>query len=169
MSKFLKRIMIILVALGVGFGFVQINKTYGFEYGVYYMLMLLILSNSNSFIRLYSWSKPIVSSKFNFFTTKYEKKLIVNLPPEIAYGKFIEVIKNSNLILKTSDDKTLEIFTYKKVSWFSRGENMYISFEKSGDSSRMNVLSVSFKVFNEEANHKTLIDLINEFENSLTI
>ena len=169
MSQFWKRVVATLLMLVVVFGFININKNYGSEYGAYYMMVLLSIPVINSFIRLYAWSKPFVSSRFNIYTAKYKRNLIVNLPLEIAYGKFIEVIENSNLVLDESNDDRLEIFVYKKSSWLSNGENMYINFEKADASTRMVVLLVSFKLFDEESSHKTLTDLIDQFENSLII
>ena len=169
MSQFWKRVLATLLTGMVVIGFISINKNYGSEYGAYFMLVWLLIPATNSFIRLFAWSKPFVSSKYNIFTSQYKRKLIVNLPPEIAYGKFIEVIENSNLVLEESNDDLLEIFVYKKSSWLSNGENMYINFEKADDSTRMVVLLVSFKLFDEESSHKALTDLIDQFENSLII
>jgi hypothetical protein len=169
MSQFWKRVVATLLMLVVVFGFISINKNYGSEYGAYYMLVLLLIPGINSFIRLYAWSKPFVSSRFNIYTAKYKRNLIVNLPLEIAYEKFIEVIENSNLVLEKADDEKLEIFVYKKSSWSSSGENMYISFEETDDSTRMVVLLVSYKLFDEDTSHQALTDLIDQFENSLII
>jgi len=169
MSQFWKRVVATLLTVMVVLGFISINKNYGSEYGAYFMMVLLLIPATNSFIRLYAWSKPFISSKFNVFTTKYRRNLVVDLPQDIAYGKFVEVIENSDLVLDESNDTTFTIFAYKETGWISNGENMYIHFEKAGDATRMVFLSVSFKAFEDETNHRNLIDLIDQFENSLTI
>ena len=69
MSQFWKRVVATLLMIMVVLGFIGINKNYGSEYGAYFMMVLLLIPATNSFIRLYAWSKPFISSKFNVFTT----------------------------------------------------------------------------------------------------
>lgn len=170
MNQIWKRVLATLLLVIAALGFININKHYGIEYGAYFMLVLVLIPVINSFIRLYIWSKPFVSSRFNIFTAKYRRNLIIDLPSKIAYGKFIEVIENSNMVLETTNDSSFEIFAYTKLSFNTGGVNLYIQFQPTGElSSKMVVLSVSLMVFDDGKNHQVLIDLIDQFENSLTI
>tara|TARA_R110002050_G_scaffold41242_1_gene100053 strand:- start:43190 stop:43702 length:513 start_codon:yes stop_codon:yes gene_type:complete len=170
MKQFWKRVLAALLMGIVALGFIYINKSYGSEYGAFYMLLVVLMPGLNSFFRLYNWSKPFISSRYNIFTSKYRRNLTIDLPSKVAYGKFIEVIENSGMVLETTNDSSFELFAYTKSSLKTTGVNLYIQFLPLSEvCSKMAVLSVSFMIFDDGRSHQTLIDLIDEFENSLTI
>lgn len=168
-KSFLNRVLATLVYVALAFITLHVRKTYGIKAATLILLIVFLIPILNRIIRYFYWSKPFIISNLNLFSTKYHKTLMVDLPKDIAFGKFVEVMNVSNLKVQKINHSDYEIFATTGLKWISFGENIYVKFEESNGASRLIFTSVSFKVFDMESNHNNLIDLINEFENSLII
>lgn len=168
-KSFLNRVFATLAVGVITLIIIQVKETYGLRVGAPVIFLAFIVPIINGVIRYFSWSKSFISSKLNLFTTKYHRSLMVDLPMEDAFGKFVEVISESKFRVQKVSHSDFEIFAITGIKWVSLGENIYIKFENSNNVSRMVFTSISFKGFDLESNHQNLIDLVNRFENSLTI
>lgn len=152
-----------------GLIFIQISKHYGTGFAAIFFFTITGLSLFNILIRKYDWSESFLSSKWNFYTLKFQKRLIVDLPIGIAFGKFEEVILSSGFKVVKSDDKKFKINALSKYNLYSGGENLYVQFEEKQNITRMIFSSISFRIHDFNKNDENLQTLLSNFEDSLTI
>ena len=88
----------------------------------------------------------------------------------LMFEKIIEVLSNSDFKLVETSKSKFEILAISKITFKSWGENLYISFETSGNETTMKFCSVTiFQIYSWGKNEKNYTDLLNEIENSIII
>jgi hypothetical protein len=115
-------------------------------------------------------SKNYFTNNYNLFTStvRYEKSF--DLSKELMFEKIIEVLSNSDFKLVETSKSKFEILAISKITFKSWGENLYISFETSGNETTMKFCSVTiFQIYSWGKNEKNYTDLLNEIENSIII
>ena len=115
-------------------------------------------------------SKNYFTNNYNLFTStvRYEKSF--DLSKELMFEKIIEVLNNSDFKLVETSKSKFEILAISKITFKSWGENLYISFETSGNETTMKFCSVTiFQIYSWGKNEKNYTDLLNEIENSIII
>lgn len=136
------------------------------------MLAFLILGFFifNFTIRRSLSSKNYFTSKYNFFATKVWHQKAYDIPVDLMFEKVIDVINNSKLKLVETDNEKLEILAITSMTLISWGENIYISFETSGNETVMKFCSTTlFQIYSWGKNEKNYNILISEIDNSLII
>lgn len=115
--------------------------------------------------------KRYFTSKYNLLTSKtFSDHSYGVVPKEIMYEKMLEVFSNSRFRLVDSDNESLEILATTKTTFYSWGENLYISFETRGDETIMKLCSVTvFQVYAWGKNEENLDNLLAELDDSLII
>ena len=115
-------------------------------------------------------SKNYFTNNYNLFTStvRYEKSF--DLSKALMFEKIIEVLNNSDFKLVETSKSKFEILAISKITFKSWGENLYISFETSGNETTMKFCSVTiFQIYSWGKNEKNYTDLLNEIENSIII
>lgn len=142
---------------------------------------ILFISMVNAFIVAFSFLFNFITrrslkfekyftSKHNLFTAKNYYSIIFDLPKDVLFEKFIEVINNSKFKLKELDEAKYKILALSSVSFFSWGENLYINFDTKESLTIMNFCSTTFfQVFSLGKNEQNFEDLMAEFEKSLIV
>lgn len=114
--------------------------------------------------------KNYFTSRNNLFTTKYRTEKAFDISKALMFEKIIEVLNNSEFKLVEVDKDKYEILAITQLTFKSWGENLYISFETSGDKTIMKVCSATlFQVYSWGKNEQNSDNLLNEIESSLTI
>lgn len=150
--------------------FQQSMKEYGSERVVPFIILSMVIpAFFNRIARHYSWSRSIFESRLNIYTSIYTDHMIIDLPLDDSYDKFLEVIENTELRIQKSDTKTHQIVALTRAGWTTVGENLYFKFTQKGEKTKLQFQSVSFKIFDRNTHIKNLHAIINQFEESLTI
>lgn len=133
-------------------------------------LLLLGFFIFNLAIRKSLAYKSYFTSPYNFLTAKFRSELTYDIPKELMFEKVLEVINGSKFKLADVDKDRFEILATASMTAFSWGENLYISFDGSGDRPTLKVCSATFfQVHSWGRNEKNYEYLMQEIEASLTI
>lgn len=120
--------------------------------------------------RNFIYLKKYYTSSINIFTAKFRYEKTFDISKELMFEKIKEVIHESEFRLKVADDDQYEILATTKLSFLSWGENLYISFEDQGEETVMKFCSVTlFQMFSWGRNQKNYKDLLQKFDDSLTV
>lgn len=110
------------------------------------------------------------TSRFNPFTAKKRAEMAFDWPRALLFEKLIEVLGHSSFRLAESDRDQFRILATTGLTWTSWGENVYIELEQKGGQTVLQCCSTTlFQVYSWERNEKNFRDLLDEFEQSLTI
>ena len=128
-----------------------------------FFIFNLIIRKSLSF-------KNYFTSSYNVFTTKVRYKKSYDIPKGLMFKKIIEVINNSDFNLVDTNKEKLEILAISNITFKSWGENLYINFETTENTTIMKFCSSTlFQVYSWGKNEKNYDDLLKNIESSLTI
>jgi hypothetical protein len=128
-----------------------------------FFIFNLVIRKSLSF-------KNYFTSPYNILTSKVCNEKTIDIPKELLFEKIIEVIDHSNFKLADTYPDQFEILATSKITYKSWGENLYISFDTINNETVMKFCSVTlFQIYSWGKNEKNYADILNEFENSLTI
>ncbi|NQU34817.1 MAG: hypothetical protein HQ521_16430 [Bacteroidetes bacterium] len=121
-------------------------------------------------VRKIPWFQPFFTSRINLLTSKFRMQKNYNFTESILFHKTLEVVGNSGFKIFHFDESKGIIMAASNVSWLSWGENIYISFEESGDNIVMKFCSVSlFGVYSWGKNEDNYQKLLRNFDESLII
>ena len=124
----------------------------------------------NLLIRRSLTFKNYFISPINVLTSKMRSEVSMSIPKDLMFDKMIEVINDSKFKLTVSDKSNYEILATTGISWFSWGENIYISIEGEGEKTTMKICSVTFfQVYSWGRNERNYNDLLRGIEESLTV
>ncbi|MDB9961631.1 hypothetical protein OAD62_05990 [Oceanihabitans sp.] len=128
-----------------------------------FFIFNLIIRKSLSFNNYFT-------SRYNLLTSKVRSEKVFDISKELMFEKIVEVINDSKFKLAEVDKDKFEILAISKITLLSWGENLYISFEKSGNETIMKFCSVTlFQIYSWGKNEKNCADLLNEIESSLIV
>lgn len=128
-----------------------------------FFIFNLVIRKSLSF-------KNYFTHRYNLLTSKVRAEKSFDIPKELMFEKVMEVINDSKFTLAEADRERFEILAIAPISWFSWGENVYVSFETSGDETVMKFCSATlFQIYDWGKNEKNFSHLMDEFESSLTV
>jgi len=114
--------------------------------------------------------KKYFTSRYNIFSGKYRTELVYDMPVKLFYEKVKEVVENSTLKLKYSNDEKFQLFAITPVGWRSWGENVYIDFEEDGGRTKMKFCSAAvLGMISWGKNEGNYTHLIRNIEESLII
>ncbi|MBI1183350.1 hypothetical protein GC194_03705 [bacterium] len=129
-----------------------------------------LLFVTNILIRNSLAFKGYFTSRYNIFTAKYRKKIVVDLPPDLAFEKIKELLEDSEFKLKASDATSRQLLAVTPISLLSWGENLYFDFYPAGNKTEVEICSAAmFQVYTWGRNERNFNRFISSFENSLTI
>jgi len=124
----------------------------------------------NIIIRKSLLFKKYFSSPYNLFTTKERYQKSYDIPKDLMFEKVIEVIDHSKFKLVETNKEKFEILAISTITFKSWGENLYVSFELSGNETVMKLCSTTlFQIYDWGKNEKNNITLINDIESSLIV
>lgn len=139
---------------------------------VYQIIILfsVCLFGFNLLARKIAWFKPYFTSKYNLLTGKFRSNMEFDFSKKLLFHKFAEVLKSSGFrIIQANEDKG-ELFAISSLSWYSWGENIYITIEESERNTFVRFCSASFfGIYSWDKNRQNIIKLLNKFEESLVI
>jgi hypothetical protein len=140
------------------------------EFAWYLVILLLTLLFFNFIIRRVVWFKPYFISKYNFFSTKAKVQKEFDIPKEILFDKFLEVLTTTGFKIKNTNKVKGEIFAITSMSWKSYGENIYLTLKDSKKGTTVDFYSVCvMQIYDWGKNEINLNKVLQEFDNSLTI
>jgi hypothetical protein len=157
----------ILLLIAVIFVLNQYAKTNVLEIIAFFIAFVFIFS---LVVRKIVWFKPYFTSKFNLLTNKTRHKQEFDFPKDLLFDKMIEVMTNAGFKINKSNKETGDIFATTGMTWFSWGENIYVSMEKDHGTTMVDFCSATFfQVYDWGRNERNYKRFLSEFEDSLTI
>jgi len=163
-------VVIIFIFTNGFFQFDYFLPTILFINNLIFLFIIIVLLLFNFIVRRFISFKPYFTNKFNILCSKYHKKHTYDIPKELLFEKLIEVVKNSGFKLKKSDKLTYNIFATAPISWWSWGQNIYISLNNKNDNTEIDFYSTSIiGIYDWGKNKKNHDRFFEEFENSLII
>ena len=132
--------------------------------------VIVILFLLHLFARKTAWFKPYFTSKYNFLTSKVKFQQEFDFPKELLFPKLIEVMQDAGFKIIQTDAARGNIFATTSITWFSWGENIYISMEEKNGKTTVDFCSACFfQIYSWGKNERNYGKFMLEFENSLTI
>lgn len=114
--------------------------------------------------------KPYFLSRYNIFSANFNKEFKVEISPDLAFAKIVEVIVDSDFKLVATDRDKLEILALSKIGWQSWGENIYFTLKAAGESTLIRFdSSALFQIYTWGKNEKNYTMFFRELEDSFTI
>jgi len=124
----------------------------------------------NSIVRRSLRFKKYFTNPYNFLTSKFSFEKTFDIPKELMFEKVIEVLNGSKFKLIEADKNRFDILAITTISFKSWGENLYISFDSTGNKTTMKFCSVTLlQVYAWGKNKKNYNDLLEQIDSSLTI
>jgi hypothetical protein len=121
-------------------------------------------------VRKIYFFKPYFISKYNVLSRKVRYQYTIDLPKDILFEKFREVIKDSGFRIIYTNKAVGNIFATSGISWVSWGENIYIDLDEREGKTIVDFCSSSLiGIYDWGKNEKNFGKIIQEFESSLTI
>lgn len=169
--KNLRLVPVGFYAAFMGFFIAILVNNGGFNVVALVAILILAVFIFNFIVRQKLSFKRYFTSKHNLLTSKtFSEHSYGGVPKEIMYEKMIEVFSNSRFRLADSDNERLEILAIAKTTFYSWGENLYISFETRGGETIMKLCSVTvFQIYASGKNEENLDNLLAELDDSLII
>ena len=121
-------------------------------------------------LRRFLFLKPYYTSKYNILNSKFRYQEEFDLPQDLLFEKFKEVINNAGFKIVNANKKTGDIFAISSITFTSWGENIYISMNEQNGVTTVDFCSACiFQVVSWGKNERNYNKIIQEFEDSLTI
>ncbi len=114
--------------------------------------------------------KEYFTSPSNILTSKSRVDRTYDIPVDLMYEKLKEVIDDSSFNLTDFNAQKHEILATSKISFWSWGENLYLSMVPDGQQTKVTFISATFfQVYAWGKNDRNLDSVVEEIEDSLTI
>ncbi len=124
----------------------------------------------NISIRKNLWFKPYFLSKYNILTSKKRFQKEFDFSKELLFHKLLEVLHDSGFKIIQTNENTGDIFAITLMSWFSFGENIYISLDELNGKTTLDFQSVYLRRYVTSDKNMINYELMREeFEKSLII
>jgi len=130
---------------------------------LFLFMINLLMRNSLKF-------KSYFTSKYNFFTSKYQYRELFDIPADLLFEKINEVAVKSSFKIADTDNEHHQILLTTGFSLLSWGENVYIEFETVDNKTEMKVCSVTFfQIVSWGKNRDNIKKLTRDIESSFII
>ncbi|MFT6322932.1 MAG: hypothetical protein ACI9GM_000070 [Salibacteraceae bacterium] len=123
---------------------------------------------SQLILRRFNWAKSLLIHPANILNYSENRTLFFRLSKENTYAKLVEVLKQNHWVIQLQNPNTGEINSRTVKTAF--GNNMYLKLEQVNAETQVTIDWVDFRPWGNP-NHRDskITDLINQFEDSLTI
>ena len=112
--------------------------------------------------------KSYYLNKYNFFTSKFQKRTTFAVPKEVLMDKVVECINDSRFKIRQMDKAKSRIFATSPISFQSWGENIYMDFIAEKDKTILEFSSVTIsQLYAWGKNEKNYNEFIDKLEKSL--
>ncbi len=165
--KSIRTAVIVLVAFSIMYLLVRMENQAFFRIislsiGGLFLFSLLVRRNINF--------RPYFTSSYNLFTAKIRRQDEFDIAKDILFDKLVEVLSDAGFTVRYTDKGKGVLFATSRISMFSWGENIYVDMTEKDNKTVVDFCSASFfGAVSWGRNEKNYKDLLETFENSLTI
>lgn len=132
--------------------------------------IILIFFVLNMAVRRKLNYKGYFTSPSNILTSKSMVERTYDIPVDLMYEKLKEVIDDSSFNLTDFNAQRHEILATSNISFWSWGENLYLSMVPDVEQTKVTFISATFfQVYAWGKNDRNLDKVVEEIEDSLTI
>jgi hypothetical protein len=170
MKKYLTPVIgLLLLIIPIYFITTNQNEQSNLIYQIIVMILLPFMI-FNLVARNFTWFKPYFTSPFNILTQVKTESFTYDLSYDLMFHKIVESVKNTPLMLASSDIQTGLIFAKSSMSTTSWGENIYITLEKNENQVNITLEFTTIAQISSWGKHsKHYRNILVQFEKSLVI